>query len=104
MFLIPDRAHIPSYKSYVKDPSSKPPKQCILRALRTTEGKIVGNAFLLSAKEEKDGVEKEVNEIGYDLDVDYWGKGLGKFMVQFLVNWAGWVGLETIFAVSPIPF
>lgn len=39
-------------------------------------------------------------EIAYDLDPNYWGKGLGKGMIGFLVNWAGWLGVDVVTAVS----
>ena len=36
----------------------------------------------------------------YDLDPLYWGKGLGRGMIEFLVNWAGWLGVDVVTAVS----
>ena len=39
-------------------------------------------------------------EIAYDLDPEYWGKGLGRGMIGFLVNWAGWLGVDVVTAVS----
>jgi len=45
---------------------------------------------------------KEKWEIAYDLDPLYWGKGLGRGMIEFLVNWAGWLGVDVVTAVSPL--
>jgi len=62
---------------------------------------MIGNTDMFSFIDEETGKEKW--EIAYDLDPDYWGKGLGKWMIGFLVNWAGWIGIDTITAVSHLP-
>jgi RimJ/RimL family protein N-acetyltransferase len=58
---------------------------------------MIGNTDLFSFIDEETGKEKW--EIAYDLDPDHWGKGLGKGMIGFLVNWAGWIGVDVITAV-----
>jgi RimJ/RimL family protein N-acetyltransferase len=110
MFLTPDRAALPSFRTYLDPSSSSPqkPKQYLLRALRTAQGQMIGNAALFSYivpdNDETSPVEdrgKEKWEIAYDLDPLYWGKGLGRGMIEFLVNWAGWLGVDVVTAVSP---
>jgi GNAT superfamily N-acetyltransferase len=58
---------------------------------------MVGNTDLFSYIDEE-GNEKW--EIAYDLDPDYWGKGLGGGMIGFLVQWAGWTGVWVVTAVG----
>lgn len=92
MFLYPDRDHLDSYRDLT------PPHRgrYLLRALRTPEGKMIGNLDLFEIPEEGRW------EIAYDLDPDYWGKGLGGMMVDFLVQWAGVIGVKVISAVCPL--
>jgi RimJ/RimL family protein N-acetyltransferase len=91
----------------IDDPSSQRPKEYILKALRTREGKMIGSCSLSSYTNGNSnrgldtGVEKGAWEITYDLDPEYWGRGMGKWIVGFLVNWAGWAGISSINAVSP---
>lgn len=89
MFLRPDREYLDNYRSLV------PPKEgwYVFRALRTKEGKMIGNLALYDVPGEGRW------EIAYDLDPDYWGRGLGGMMVGFLVNWAGVIGVKVISAV-----
>ena len=68
---------------------------------------MIGNAALFSfivpdddATSPAEDFGKEKWEIAYDLDPDYWGKGLGRGMIDFLVNWAGWLGVDVVTAVS----
>ena len=108
MFLLPDREALGSYRSFLNSsaPSPAKPERFILRGLRTVEGKLIGNLFgsIVPASDEAEGVQKRESwELGYDLDPDYWGKGLGKRMIGFEVNWAGWLGIDTLVAVS-LPF
>lgn len=111
MFLKPDRAAIPDFRAYVESssPNSEKPKRYLLRALRTAEGQMIGNtdlfSFTVAENDETSPVEdrgKEKWEIAYDLDPLYWGKGLGRGMIEFLVNWAGWLGVDVVTAVSPL--
>lgn len=43
-------------------------------------------------------------EIAYDLDPDYWGKGLGGMMVGSLVQWAGVIGVKLISTVCALSY
>jgi RimJ/RimL family protein N-acetyltransferase len=110
MFLTPDRAALPSFRTYLDPSSSEPekPKQYLLRALRNAQGQMIGNAalfsYIVADNDETSPVEdrgKEKWEIAYDLDPNYWGEGLGRGMIEFLVNWAGWLGVDVVTAVSP---
>lgn len=89
LFLIPDRSHIDSYRSL------QPPHEgrFVLRALRSADGKMIGNVDLFNVKDEGRW------EIAYDLDPDHWGKGLGSMAVDFLVRWASATGVKLISAV-----
>jgi GNAT superfamily N-acetyltransferase len=99
---------VPAFRDYLKQPNSDPkPEQYLLRALRTSSGQMIGNTalfnFTVPENDETSPMEdrgKVKWEIAYDLDPDYWGKGLGRGMIEFLVNWAGWLGLDAITAVS----
>lgn len=67
---------------------------------------MIGNLALFSyivpddSTQEKEDIGHEKWEIAYDLDPAHWGKGLGKGMIAFLVNWAGWSGVDVLTAVS----
>lgn len=91
--MTPDRQDLDLYRSLIPPPNGR----YVLRALRTAEGKMVGNMALFDVEEETRW------EIAYDLDPEHWGKGLGSMMVDFLVQWAGVIGVKTISAVSPSP-
>lgn len=72
---------------------------------------MIGNtdlfSFTVPDDDESSPVEdrgKEKWEIAYDLDPAFWGKGLGKGMIGFLVNWAGWLGVTVVTAVSFLLF
>lgn len=58
---------------------------------------MIGNTDLFSFLDENG---KEKWEIAYDLDPAHWGKGLGRGMIGFLVQWAGWLGVDVVTAVS----
>jgi RimJ/RimL family protein N-acetyltransferase len=110
MFLNPDRAAIPSFRKCIDASYSNPekPKRYLLRALRTAQGQMIGNtdlfSFIVAENDETSPLEdrgKQKWEIAYDLDPAYWGKGLGRGMIDFLVNWAGWLGVDVVTAVRP---
>ena len=108
MFLSPDREVIQSYRSFLDSRTQTPvkPKRFILRGLRNVEGKLIGTMFgsIVPLTEEVGEHQERVKwELGYDIDPEYWGKGLGKGMIGFTVNWAGWLGIDTLIAVS-LPF
>ncbi|WVQ82839.1 hypothetical protein IAT38_004972 [Cryptococcus sp. DSM 104549] len=57
-------------------------------------GRVIGNVnAMASSRDTQGGLE-----IAYDLQPEYWGKGLGKAMILAVVAYARWSGVKRLFA------
>ncbi|ODO01752.1 hypothetical protein I350_06581 [Cryptococcus amylolentus CBS 6273] len=89
---------LPSTSTNDDDDARKARASFIFNALREeSTGKVVGMVFIGPSDQSGSG-SGGLWEVGYDLSPEYWGRGLGRRMVQGALEYAKWAGVTQVCA------